>query len=86
MDTNKLSAYIKEKGPEKIAFILLTITNNNIGGVPVSMENIKKVSKIAKENGITLIFDAARFTGNAYFIHEKEKSYKFTNIKGEFRL
>lgn len=82
LDTNQLLSYLKTNGPDNVAFILLTITNNNIGGIPVSMRNIREVSRIAKEYGILLVFDAARFAENAFFIREKEESFKYKDLKG----
>ncbi|MHA1237531.1 MAG: tryptophanase, partial [Candidatus Hodarchaeales archaeon] len=42
-----------------IALILLTVTNNTGGGQPVSLENIKAVSNLAKKYGIPFFLDAA---------------------------
>ncbi|MBI1858359.1 MAG: tryptophanase [Candidatus Melainabacteria bacterium] len=63
----------KEK--EKIPLVILTITNNSLGGQPVSMENIKAVSQLCKQYSVPLFFDAARFAENAYFIKLGEKEY-----------
>ena len=56
-----------------IALILLTVTNNTGGGQPVSLENIKAVSILAKEFKVPFFLDAARFAENAYFIKLREK-------------
>lgn len=60
---------------ERVPIIYLTITNNTGGGQPVSMENIKVVAALARENGIPLFFDACRFAENAWFIQQKEDGY-----------
>ena len=66
---------------ERIPLIYITITNNTGGGQPVSMENIKKTSDIAKKNKIPLFFDACRFAENAWFIEKNEKGYEGKEIK-----
>jgi tryptophanase len=81
MDLDKLDILIKEVGQEKIPLILITMTNNAIGGHPVSMENIRGVYSIAKKFGIPLFADAARFAENAYFIQQREKGWKSTPVK-----
>lgn len=81
MDIEKLNAFIKEKGVEKIPLIMLTITNNTGGGQPVSMENIRSVSKLAREHKIPFYLDACRFAENAYFIKLNEKGYSNKSIK-----
>ncbi|HOB73091.1 MAG TPA: tryptophanase [Phycisphaerae bacterium] len=75
IDLDKLHSVIKEYGPEKVAFVRMEATTNLIGGQPFSMENLKAVSKIARENGIPMIVDASLISENAYFIKVREKAY-----------
>lgn len=79
-DTEAMETFIKEKGSENIAFILITITCNSAGGQPVSMQSIKEVSEIGKKYGIRIFMDAARFAENAYFIKKREKGYENKSI------
>lgn len=81
VDCAKLEKVLSSYPKEKIPFICLTVTNNTAGGQPVSMENIKAVSALAKKYGITLMFDSARFAENAYFIKVREKGYADKTIK-----
>ena len=81
MDIEKLKSFIKEKGNENIPLIIITVTSNGNGGQPVSMENIRTVSKIAKANKIPLMIDAARFAENCYFIKKRENGYENKSIK-----
>ena len=74
MNVEKLEQTIS-KFRAKIPLVMITITNNMVGGEPVSMENIKAVSKICRAHGIPLFFDACRFAENAWFIKIKEESY-----------
>jgi tryptophanase len=80
MDTKALESLIQEKGVEAIPLIYITITNNTAAGQPVSIKNIKEVSKIAKKYCIPLFFDACRFSENANFIKEFEDGYKNHSI------
>ncbi|MCF6173069.1 MAG: tryptophanase [Campylobacteraceae bacterium] len=80
-DVLSMEKFIKEKGAENVAFILITITCNSAGGQPVSMANIKEVSKCAKRYGIKLFFDAARYAENAYFIKIREEGYQDKSIR-----
>ncbi len=81
IDTKKLEKIFNQHPKEKIPFVILTITCNTSGGQPVSMKNIKEVSKLCKSYSIPLIFDAARFAENAYFIKKREKGYATKTIK-----
>jgi tryptophanase len=81
IDLGKLKKVLSENPKEKVPMIILTITCNSSGGQPVSMQNIKEVSTLAKKYDIPLIFDSARFAENAYFIKIREKAYKNKNIK-----
>ncbi len=79
-DLEKLEGFIQEKGAENCAFILVTVTCNSAGGQPVSMENIKGVKKIADKYGVKMLFDAARYAENAYFIKRREAGYENKSI------
>jgi tryptophanase len=80
MDIKKLEHFIAEHGASQIPLIIITVTSNGNGGQPVSMENIRKVSAIAKAHGIPLMIDAARFAENCYFIKKRELGYKDKTI------
>lgn len=81
LDLNKLENVLKAHPRENIPFVIVTITCNSSGGQPVSMENIRQVSALCKKYGIPVIFDAARFAENAYFIKLREAAYKNKTIK-----
>lgn len=81
IDLKKLKKVFDENPRDKIPFVILTITCNTSGGQPVSMKNIKAVSKLCRSYKIPLIFDAARFAENAYFIKIREKGYQDKTIK-----
>ncbi len=76
MNIEKLEKIILEKGRENIPVIMLTTTNNSGGGQPVSMENVKQVSKVANKHGIPFFIDACRFAENSWFIKTREKEYE----------
>lgn len=66
---------------DRIPFILMTVTCNNNGGQPVSMENIRAASELAERFEVPLFFDAARFAENAYFIKARERGYSDHDIQ-----
>jgi tryptophanase len=76
MDTDQLIRTIEIEGPERIPVIMLTVTNNSGGGQPVSMQNIRAVSEIARDHNIPFFLDACRFAENAWFIKQREKGYE----------
>jgi len=75
MDIEKLEKFIKEIGAKNIPLGMITITNNAGGGQPVSLENLRAVSKIYKKFKIPFFIDACRFAENAYFIKLREPGY-----------
>jgi tryptophanase len=75
IDIEKLRAFIQQIGPEKIPLGMITVTNNAGGGQPVSMENLREVSKTYREFEIPFFIDACRFAENAYFIKLRESGY-----------
>ena len=81
MDLEKLEAFITDIGPEHIPFGSITITNNAGGGQPVSLENIKAVSKIYHSHGIPFFIDACRYAENCHFIKVREPGYANKSTK-----
>jgi len=81
MDNEKLVKLIEEYGKENVGAIIITVTNNSAGGQPVSIANIKETSRIAKENGIKVIIDAARYAENCHFIKQREEGYENKSIR-----
>ncbi len=78
MDTAALEKLVAEKGPVRIPIIMVTITNNSGGGQPVSMANIREISRIARGANIPFYIDACRFAENSQFIKRREPGYENT--------
>ena len=77
---HNLERLITEVGTEKVPLAMITITNNAVGGQPVSMHNIHAAKKIVAQHGIPLYLDAARFAENCYFIQQREEDYRNKSI------
>lgn len=81
VDLNKLDALVKDVGVGRIPYISVAATVNMAGGQPISMENLKEVSKYCRAKGIMVVLDAARVVENAYFIQKREKGYQNKGLK-----
>ncbi|MCB0420204.1 MAG: tryptophanase [Bdellovibrionales bacterium] len=79
MDLDRLAAQL-EKNNSSIALVIMTVTNNSIGGQPVSMENLKAVRLLTQKYNIPLFLDVARFAENAYFIKLREPGYEEKSV------
>jgi tryptophanase len=76
MDIAALEKLVAAEGPERIPLIMVTVTNNSGGGQPVSMANIREISRIARGAGIPFYIDACRFAENGHFIKRREAEFK----------
>lgn len=70
---------VENKG--NVPFMVLTVTNNTVGGQPVSMQNIKDTCSLCHKYGVPVVMDSARFAENAYFIKTRDAAYKDKSIK-----
>jgi len=80
MDLEKLEELLASEA-DNIPMVEITITNNAIGGQPVSMANIRGTKAICDKYGKPLIIDSARFAENAYFIKLREPGYHDKAVK-----
>lgn len=76
LDLERLKSLVAEHRASEIAAVIVTVTNNSGGGQPVSMENMKAVSRICHEAGIPVVLDCCRVAENAYFIKHRERGYE----------
>lgn len=74
MDLDRLEEVL-DQNPGRVPMVFLTVTNNSIGGQPVSMANVKAVRTICDRFGVPLFLDAARFAENCWFVIQREEGY-----------
>ncbi len=58
-----------------IAGVVLTVTNNSVGGQPVSMSNAVQVKQLCRVFNIPMYLDACRIAENAYFVKHHEPNF-----------
>lgn len=80
MDIEKLEELINNIGVENVPLIFTCVTNNTVCGQPVSMENLREIHRVSRKFDIPIIFDAARWAENAYFIKMNENGYADKSI------
>ncbi|MFA5006203.1 MAG: tryptophanase [Candidatus Izemoplasmatales bacterium] len=80
-DLVKLEAEILAHGAKNVAGVIMTVTNNAVGGQPVSLENMRAVCDLCRRHGIRTIIDGARYAENAYFIKTREPGYENVPIR-----
>jgi len=71
LNLEKLQGILKKKA-NRVAFVILMLTDNNKGGQPISLKNLEEIEKILRKYKVPLIIDGARFAENAYLIKERE--------------
>ncbi len=81
IDINKLKDVYKTYGKERVAFVRMEASTNLIGGQPFSMQNMRDVSKICKENGTMMVLDASLIGENAWFIKQREEEFRDREIQ-----
>lgn len=80
IDIAALKNQLEEHG-KNVALVIMTVTNNSVGGQPVSMANIKEAKNLCQKHGILFYLDCARFAENAFFIKTREAGYSQQSIE-----
>ena len=75
IDLDALERTLSGPDGNRVGQVLMTITNNGLGGQPVSMANLVAVSQICRRHGVPLFLDAARFAENAWLVTRREREY-----------
>ena len=70
---------VENKG--NVPFMVLTVTNNTVGGQPVSMQNVRETCELCHKYGVPVVVDSARFIENCYFIKTREKGYENKTLR-----
>ena len=86
IDLDKVKACIEREGAENIAYMRLEAGTNLIGGQPISYENMKEATQLAKQHGILTLLDASLLQDNLYFIKTREESMKDKSIREITRM
>lgn len=81
VDLSKLEKLVNEVGAKKVPYITIGVPVNMAGGQPVSMANIREVSKFCRKHGIKVVLDAARILENCHFIKHREAGYNGKTLK-----
>lgn len=82
IDLDLAEKTILEKGPQRIAACVLTVTNNSSGGQPVSMANARGLRALCDRYGIMLVIDGCRIAENSYFVRHREKGFESRDYRG----
>jgi tryptophanase len=80
IDLDRLAEALDGPGSSRVACVLMTLTNNTGGGQPVSMANLQAASRMAREAGVPVVLDIARFAENAWFVQEREAGWSSRSI------
>jgi tyrosine phenol-lyase len=81
MNVPNLGMLIEREGADKIPLAIMTVTNNAVGGQPVSMGNMRETKELLSKHKIPLFVDAARYAENCYFIQQREQGYRSKSVK-----
>jgi tryptophanase len=74
IDLGALAATLEADG-DRVPLVMVTVTNNSVGGQPVSMANLRGVRALCDRYHKPFFLDACRFAENSWFIREREKGF-----------
>lgn len=71
IDLARLETLLREEGA-RVPCVMLTVTNNAMGGHPVSLANVRATARLARAFGKPFFIDGCRFAENAWLIKRRE--------------
>jgi tryptophanase len=74
IDLEALAATLEADG-DRVPLVMVTVTNNSVGGQPVSMANLQGVRALCDRYDKPFFLDACRFAENAWFVRQREEEY-----------
>ncbi len=86
IDLDAVEECIKKETPENIAYMRIEAGTNLIGGQPISYENMKDATDLAKKYGVLTVLDASLLQDNLYFIKKREDAMKDKSIREITRM
>jgi len=81
MSIDKLEEAITRIGKDNVSFVRIEAGTNLVGGQPVSMRNMREVSRICHAKHIRLVLDASLLSDNLYFNKTREAEFLNVDIK-----
>ncbi len=76
-----LDALAKLLGSSDVAFVVMTVTNNALGGQAVPLSNLRAASELCRKAKVMLVLDACRFAENAWAIRRDESTERRRDLE-----
>lgn len=86
IDLQRVEQCIIDETPENVAFMRIEAGTNLIGGQPISYQNMKDVTDLAKKYGVLTVLDASLLQDNLYFIKTREEGMQDKSIREITRM
>jgi tryptophanase len=85
IDLDRLAVALEQKRG-RVACVVITVTNNALGGQPVSLDNLHSARTLSRKHGVPLFLDSARFAENAYLAKSRDPELADSSIAEVARM
>jgi tyrosine phenol-lyase len=76
VDLDLLERLLKKHRGRWTAYVSIELSNNQVGGQPISIQNLKAIRKLTEEYSVKVFLDGCRILNQAYQIKERENGYQ----------